>query len=142
MAREDHTQEAAEFQVGHASLPAFHQQISDLIKIYTSTEEESSPSTADAEREPPLTEKTRHAQKILGDSLPPRDKSQRLRDMFFGYQNSVLYVCKRSEVQEQLNLMYGDGEEVSLAWFCQMFLIFAVSSSMMLKRRRGLHIMN
>jgi hypothetical protein len=46
--------------------------------------------------------------------------------MFLGYQNSVFYICKRNEVQEQLDLMYGDGGQVSLAWFCQMFLIFAV----------------
>jgi hypothetical protein len=46
--------------------------------------------------------------------------------MFLSYQNSVFYVCKRSEVQEQLDLMYRDPEQVSIAWFCQLFLIFAV----------------
>jgi len=128
VAQEDQTREAPDFQVGHASLPAFHQQISDLIKIYTSPDDESSPSTADLDRDPPLAKKTRRARKILGDSLPPRDKSQHLLDMFLGYQNSVFYVCKRNEVQEQLDLMYGDDEQVSLAWFCQMFLIFAVGA--------------
>jgi hypothetical protein len=46
--------------------------------------------------------------------------------MFLDYQNSVFYVGKRSEVQEYLDLMYRDAEQVGLAWFCQMFLVFAV----------------
>lgn len=126
MAPDDQKGEVARFQVGNASLSAFHEQISDLIKIYTSPDEESSPSAADHDREPPFTKKIRHTRKILGDSLPHRDKSQRLLDMFLDYQNSIFYVCKRNEVQDQLNLMYEDAEQVSLSWFCQMFLIFAV----------------
>jgi hypothetical protein len=125
VAREDHKEEVARFQVGNASLSAFHEQISDLIKTYTSMDEESPPA-ADHDREHPLKKNTRHARKILGDSLPSRDKSQHLLDMFLNYQNSLFYVCKRDEVQEWLNLMYEDTEQVSLAWFCQMFLIFAV----------------
>jgi hypothetical protein len=52
--------------------------------------------------------------------------SQRLLDMFFEYQNSIFYVCNRNEAQEQLGLMFEDPDQVSISWFCQMFLIFAV----------------
>jgi hypothetical protein len=46
--------------------------------------------------------------------------------MFLDYQNSIFYVCSREEAQAQLTLMYEDPTRVSISWFCQMFLIFAV----------------
>lgn len=102
-----------------------------MIKLYANPEEGQgamrSSSTPDHQRDPPLTIKTRHARKILCDSLPSRNVAQHLLDAFLDYQNSVFYVCKREEVQEQLNLMYDAPEHVALAWFCQMFLIFAIA---------------
>ena len=77
-------------------------------------------------RAPTLERNLEHVRKILRDSLPTQDVSQRLLDMFFEYQNSVFYVCNRNDVQKQLYLMYEDSEQISIAWFCQMFLIFAV----------------
>jgi Fungal specific transcription factor domain len=46
--------------------------------------------------------------------------------MFLDHQNSIFYVYSREEVQAQLALMYEDPALVSISWFCQMFLIFAV----------------
>lgn len=87
------------------------------------------PSTSTEQNaEPPLSRNTAHAKKILADSLPERHKAQRLLDKFFNHQNSVFYVCSREEAQAQLYLMFQDTGQVSLAWFCQMFLIFAVGA--------------
>jgi hypothetical protein len=77
-------------------------------------------------REPALELNLEHVRKILRDSLPSQDVSQRLLDMFFEYQNSIFYVCNRNEAQKQLDLMFEDLDQVSISWFCQMFLIFAV----------------
>jgi len=46
--------------------------------------------------------------------------------MFLDYQNSIFYVCNREKAQAQLALMYEEPALVSISWFCQMFLIFAV----------------
>ena len=67
-----------------------------------------------------------HVRKILRDSLPSQEVSERLLDMFFDYQNSIFYICNKSEAQEQLHLMFEDPNQVAISWFCQMFLIFAV----------------
>jgi len=77
--------------------------------------------------EPALERNLEHVRKILRGSLPSQDVSQRLLDMFFEYQNSIFYVCNRNEAQAQLGLMYEDPDQVSISWFCQMFLIFAVA---------------
>jgi hypothetical protein len=77
-------------------------------------------------REPTLERNLEHVRKILRDSLPSQDVSHRLLDMFFEYQNSIFYVCNRNEAWAQLGLMYEDPDQVSISWFCQMFLIFAV----------------
>ena len=67
-----------------------------------------------------------HARKILRDSLPSQDVSVQLLDTFLDYQNSTFYVCSREEAKAQLALMYDQPALVSISWFCQMFLIFAV----------------
>lgn len=46
--------------------------------------------------------------------------------MFLDYQNSIFYVCNKEEAEAQLALMYSEPVLVSISWFCQMFLIFAV----------------
>ena len=65
---------------------------------------------------------------MLRDYLPARDASQRLLDLFFEYQNSIFYVCNKQEAQERLNLMYEAPDQISISWFCQMFLFFAVGA--------------
>ncbi|RFU29834.1 hypothetical protein B7463_g6509, partial [Scytalidium lignicola] len=123
---------AAQFQIGNASLSQFHQQITDLLKASIPPDSQGSPtgqpSAGDQHADPPLMRNTSHARRILADSLPDRHKAQRLLDMFFNYQNSIFYVCAREEAQAQLHLMFQDTGQVSLAWFCQMFLIFAVGA--------------
>lgn len=80
----------------------------------------------DQVRRPDLGRNLDNIRKILRDSLPPRDVSQHLLDMFFEYQNSIFYVCNREEAQRQLGLMFEHPDTVSISWFCQMFLIFSV----------------
>ena len=92
----------------------------------TSQSNASSPPTSQM-RELVLERNLEHAPKILRNSLPPQDVSQRLLDLFFDYQNSIFYVCNRNEAQVQLGLMYEDSNQVSISWFCQMFLIFSVA---------------
>jgi hypothetical protein len=77
-------------------------------------------------REPLLGRNLEHVRRILKDSLPSQDLSHRLLDMFLEYQNSIFYVCNRDKARAQLGLMYEDPDKVSISWFCQMFLIFAV----------------
>ncbi|KAH8809412.1 hypothetical protein F5884DRAFT_403520 [Xylogone sp. PMI_703] len=82
---------------------------------------------ADQMKDLALENNAEQARKILRDSLPPRNSAQRMLDLFFDYQNSVFYVCSRDEALMQLGLMYDHPEQVSVSWFCQMFLIFAVA---------------
>ena len=77
-------------------------------------------------KEPTLERDLQQSRKLLRESLPSRDTSHRLLNLFFDYQNSVFYICGRDEVHSQLNTMYSDADQVSISWFCQMFLIFAV----------------
>ena len=83
-------------------------------------------SSAPQSREPVLERDLEHSRKLLKDSLPSRSVSYRLLDLFFKYQNSIFYVCSRDNVHVQLNLMYETPDKVSISWFCQVFLIFAV----------------
>ncbi|KAH8804525.1 hypothetical protein F5884DRAFT_859157 [Xylogone sp. PMI_703] len=127
------TDAAAQFQVGNASLSQFHQQITELIKASIPPDASQIPPTGsstegDQHSRPPLMQNTSHARRIMADSLPDRHKAQRLLDMFFNYQNSIFYVCSQDEAQAQLQLMFQDTGQVSLAWFCQMFLMFAVGA--------------
>jgi hypothetical protein len=52
--------------------------------------------------------------------------AHQLLELFLDYQNSVFYVCNREEARAKLALMYDEPAQVSISWFCQMFLIFAV----------------
>jgi len=83
-------------------------------------------SSASQGKELALERDLEHSRKLLRDSLPSQDVAYRLLDLFFEYQNSVFYVCGRDKVQAQLNLMFENPDKVSISWFCQMFLIFAV----------------
>lgn len=77
-------------------------------------------------REPALERNTGNIRKILRNSLPTQDVSRHLLDMFLDYQNSIFYICNGKEARAQLTLMYEDPDQISISWFCQMFLIFAV----------------
>jgi hypothetical protein len=114
-------------------LSSFHQEISHIAKTHLRLDELRDPqesqrngSIAGYSSEPPILLNFQHARKILQDSLPKREVARRLLNMFLDHQNSIFYVCKESDVQAQLDLMYECPERVSLAWFCQMFLIFSV----------------
>jgi uncharacterized membrane protein len=67
-----------------------------------------------------------HARMILRDSLPAQDIARHFLDLFLDYQNSTFYICDKDEVHAQLSLMYESTSQVSIAWFCQMFFIFAI----------------
>lgn len=64
---------------------------------------------------------------LLRRSLPPQEVSQHLLNVFLDYQNSQFYVGRETDLQNALDQMYDSPEDVTLAWFCQMFLIFSVS---------------
>jgi len=83
-------------------------------------------SSAVQSKEPALERDLEHSRKLLKDSLPSEGISYRLVDLFFDFQNSIFYVCNREKVRAQLSLMYTNPDSVSISWFCQMFLIFAV----------------
>jgi hypothetical protein len=113
---------------GNASLPTFHREVSSIVRDQVSPDNGLPASQSDINpiKEPALERSPDHVRKILRDSLPSQDVSRHLLDMFFDYQNSIFYVCNREEAQTQLALMYEDPTGVSISWFCQMFLIFAV----------------
>lgn len=81
---------------------------------------------ASQSKAPALERDLEHSRKLLRESLPSQDVSHRLLDLFFDYQNSIFYICGRDTVNVQLNLMYESPHKVSISWFCQVFLIFAV----------------
>ncbi|KAH8598368.1 hypothetical protein B0O99DRAFT_614968 [Bisporella sp. PMI_857] len=109
---------------GIASLPTFHREVSFIVR------EQVSPGNWQSDnhliREPALERNPDHIRKILKDSLPSHDVSRHLLGMFLDYQNSTFYVCNREEAQAQLALMYEEPVQISISWYCQMFLIFAV----------------
>ncbi|CZR68177.1 uncharacterized protein PAC_18076 [Phialocephala subalpina] len=113
---------------GNASLPAFHREVSSIVREQVSPDSGLSTFQSDTNpiKEPALERSPDHVRKILRDSLPSQDVSRCLLNLFFDYQNSILYVCNREEAQAQLALMYEEPAGVSISWFCQMFLIFAV----------------
>ncbi|PMD34572.1 hypothetical protein L207DRAFT_516736 [Hyaloscypha variabilis F] len=113
---------------GNASLPAFHREVSSIVREQTLPHSGLSalPSDANPIKEPALERGPDHVRKIMSDSLPSHDVSCHLLDMFFDHQNSIFYVCNREEIQAQLTLMYEEPAGVSISWFCQMFLIFAL----------------
>jgi len=113
---------------GNASLPMFHREVSSIVREQVSHDSGLPISQSDANpiKEPALEPSPDHVRKILRDSLPSQEVSRHLLDMFFDYQNSVFYVCNREEAQAQLALMYEEPAGVSISWFCQMFLIFAI----------------
>lgn len=113
---------------GNASLPTFHREVYSIVRERTSFDGGPSNSQSDANpiRETALERSPDHARKILRDSLPSQEVSRHLLDMFLDYQNSIFYVYSRDEVYTQLTLMYEEPALVSISWFCQMFLIFAV----------------
>ncbi|PVH68294.1 hypothetical protein DL98DRAFT_522845 [Cadophora sp. DSE1049] len=113
---------------GNASLPMFHREVSSIVREQVSYDSGLPTSQSDANpvKEPGLERSPDHVRKILRDSLPSQEVSRRLLDMFFDYQNSIFYVCNREEALAQLALMYEELAAVSISWFCQMFLIFAV----------------
>ena len=82
------------------------------------TRKTESTSAANQAGELPLMLNTRRARKILQDSLPKQDISQRLLELFLSYQSSLFYVCDRGQIQAQLDIMYEGPDQVSLAWFC------------------------
>ena len=109
-------------------MPIFHREVSSIVREQVSLDSGLPTLQSDTNpiREPALERSPDHARKILRDSLPSQDVSRHLLDMFLDYQNSIFYVCNREEVQAQLALMYEEPARVSISWFCQMFLIFAV----------------
>lgn len=106
----------------------FHREVSSIVSDQVSHDTGLPTSQSDANpiREPALERSPDHVRKILRDSLPSQEVSRHLLDMFFDYQNSIFYVCNREEALAQLALMYEDPVGVSISWFCQMFLMFAV----------------
>ncbi|RDL32394.1 Uncharacterized protein BP5553_08850 [Venustampulla echinocandica] len=113
---------------GNASLPMFHREVSSIVREQVSHDSWLPTSQSDANliNESALERSPDHIRKILRDSLPSQEVSRHLLDMFFDYQDSIFYVCNREEAQAQLALMYEEPAGVSISWFCQMFLIFAV----------------
>jgi hypothetical protein len=107
----------------------FHREVSSIVREQVSHDSGLPTSQSDANpiKEPALERSPDHIRKILRDSLPSQDVSRHLLDMFFDYQNSIFYVCNREEMQAQLALMYEEPAGVSISWFCQTFLIFAVA---------------
>jgi hypothetical protein len=113
---------------GNASLPSFNREVFSIMREQISSDSGSSTSQLDTVqvKEPALEGSPENVRKILQDSLPSQEISSHLLDMFFDHQNSVFYVCSKEEARTQLSLMYDEPEEVSISWFCQMCLIFAV----------------
>lgn len=113
---------------GNASLPTFHREVSSIVGEQVSPDSGHPTLQSDTNpiREPALERSPDHVRKILRESLPSQDVSRHLLDMFLDYQNSIFYVCNREEAQAQLAFMYEEPALVSISWFCQMFLIFAV----------------
>jgi len=113
---------------GNASLPNFNREVFSIVREQISAN--SGPSTSQLDtpqiKEPALEGSPEHVRKILQDSLPSRDIAFHLLDMFFDHQNSIFYVCSQEEARTQLSLMYDQPATVSISWFCQMCLIFAV----------------
>jgi hypothetical protein len=109
-------------------LPTFHREVSSIVRGQVSLDSglPTSQSGTDPIRDLALERSPDHVRKILRESLPSQDVSRYLLDMFLDYQNSIFYVCNREEAQAQLALMYEEPAQVSISWFCQMFLIFAV----------------
>jgi len=107
----------------------FHREVSSIVREQVSHDSGLPTSQSDANpiKEPALERSPGHIRKILRDSLPSQDVSRHLLDMFFDYQNSIFYVCNREEMQAQLALMYEEPAGVSISWFCQTFLIFAIA---------------
>ncbi|KAH6706423.1 hypothetical protein BKA61DRAFT_138675 [Leptodontidium sp. MPI-SDFR-AT-0119] len=115
-------------QPGNASLPMFHREVSSIVREQVSYDSGLPTSQSDVNpiKGPTLERSPDHVRKILRDSLPSQEVSRHLLDLFFDYQNSIFYVCNREEALAQLALMYEEPAGVSISWFCQMFLIFAV----------------
>lgn len=118
-----------------ASLPSLYREVSSILRGQVMSDnghfssQTNSPITAAGQsNEPALEQHLEHVRKVLRDYLPTQDVSQRLLDMFFEYQNSMFYVCNKTEAQEQLVLMYTASAQISISWYCQMFLFFAVSA--------------
>jgi hypothetical protein len=107
-------------------LPTFHREVSSIVREQVSPENEASQSDSNPIREPALERNPDHVRKILRESLPSQGVSRHLLEMFLDYENSIFYICNREQAETQLALMYEDPSRVSISWFCQMFLIFAV----------------
>lgn len=123
------------FRPPSASLPSFYHEVSDILKgnvvsdnRHDSSHMDGTMALAGQTREPALEQHLEHVRNVLRDYLPAQDLSQRLLDLFFEYQNSVFYVANKTEAHEQLVLMYEAPHQVSIPWFCQMFLFFAVGA--------------
>jgi hypothetical protein len=108
---------------GNASLPSFNDEVYSIVRENFSREGVATPI-----RDPALERSPDHVRKILRDSLPSRDVSLHLLDLFLDHQNSIFYVCSREEATAQLALAYEQPASVSTSWFCQLFLIFAVGA--------------
>jgi hypothetical protein len=119
----------------NASLPSIYREVATLVEEQVMLENGQDVTNSNANAPPTsqmrdlaLERNIEHGRKILRDSMPPQDVSQRLLDLFFDYQNSIFYVCNINEAQAQLALMYEDPNQVSVSWYCQMFLIFSVAA--------------
>jgi hypothetical protein len=109
-------------------LPTFHHEVSSIVREQVSPDSGLHTLQSDTNpiREPTFERSPDHARTILRNSLPSQGISRHLLDIFLDCQNSIFYVYNREEAQAQLALMYEEPAGVSIAWFCQMFLIFAV----------------
>ncbi|EPE33131.1 Nucleotide-binding protein [Glarea lozoyensis ATCC 20868] len=107
--------------LSNPSLPDFHREVTSIVGDLVSADTQ------------PLVELSLgrspdHVRVILKDSLPSQDMARHCLDLFLDYQNSIFYICDREEVYSQLAQMYESPKQVSIAWFCQMFFIFAIGA--------------
>jgi hypothetical protein len=102
-------------------LPAFHREVSSIVEELVPHDSELPTSWSDGNliRDPALGQSPAHIRQILKDSLPSREVSRQLVDIFLNYQNSIFHAYTKDEVHAQLSLMYKEPALVNLAWFAR-----------------------